>query len=60
MWATLGENFLVGLQRDCNLENKGENCHGTDFKMGSLQLCQSLVNGLYHAVGEASAGEVLF
>ena len=30
-WATLGENCVVSVQRDCNL---GENCDGTDFKIG--------------------------
>ena len=30
----MGENCLVSVQRDCNLENKGENCDGMDFKMG--------------------------
>ena len=34
LWATLGENCLVSVQRDCNLENKRRNCDGTDFKMG--------------------------
>ena len=32
--GTLGENCFVSVQRDCNLENKRENCDGTDFKMG--------------------------
>ena len=32
---TLGKNCLVvSMQRDCNLENKRQNCDGTDFKMG--------------------------
>ena len=29
-----GQNCLVSVQRYCNLENKGKNGDGTDFKMG--------------------------
>ena len=31
--ATWGKRCLVSVQRDCNLENKGKNCSGTDFKI---------------------------
>ena len=31
LWATLGDNCLVSVERDCNLKNKSD---GTDFKMG--------------------------
>ena len=35
---------------------EGENCDGTDFKMGSLQLYQSLVNGLHYHLHLECAG----
>ena len=46
---TLGENCLVSVQRDCNLENKRRNLRWAAFKIGGggLQICQSSVNGLY-------------
>ena len=40
-----GREFSFKRERDVNLE--GENCYGRILKWGSLQLCQSLVNGLY-------------
>ena len=29
-----GQDCLLSVQRDVNLENKCENCDGTDFNMG--------------------------
>ena len=41
--ATLGENCLISVQRDCNLENyKRQNYDGTDFKMGVAATLQEL------------------
>ena len=30
----MGENCVLSVQREVNLENKGKNCYGTDFKIG--------------------------
>ena len=50
LWATLGENCLVIMQRDCNLEKiKGENCEGMDFKMGVAATLPELSEWTLHS-----------